>query len=243
MIAQGRITIAIPASVGLVLPIIRLCTGWCRVKLRSDPRAMIRDVPSPIDLRRMVDARAWEATAMAKRPWRPEFFAQFASAMAASAIPVRRVLELGSGPGFLAEHLLRALPSISYVALDNSAAMHQLAAQRLGALAVRVQFVERSFRQSEWPQDLGRFDCVVTNQAVHEMRHKHHAGALHSQVHRLLARGGAYLVCDHFVGDGGMQDTELYMTVQEQRAALLAAGFDKVKPLLVKGGMVLHHAV
>jgi ubiquinone/menaquinone biosynthesis C-methylase UbiE len=203
---------------------------------------MIRDVPSPIDLRRMADARAWEATAMVKRPWRAEFFAQFASAIAGAATPVRRVLELGSGPGFLAEHLLRALPSISYIALDQSAAMHQLASQRLGALAARVQFVERSFRQPEWSDDLGRFECVVTNQAVHELRHKRHAGALHAQVHRLLARGGAYLVCDHFAGDGGMQDTELYMTVPEQRAALLAAGFDKVKPLLVKGGMVLHQA-
>ena len=40
---------------------------------------MFEDVPSPIDLRLMSDAREWEATAMVKRPWRTEFFDCFAA--------------------------------------------------------------------------------------------------------------------------------------------------------------------
>ena len=108
---------------------------------------MIHDVPSPIDLRLMSEAREWESTAMSKRPWRSEFFAEFAAAIKAAPIPVSRVLELGSGPGLLAEHLLNALPSVSYFALDFSRAMHQLAETRLGPLSARVQFVERSFRE------------------------------------------------------------------------------------------------
>lgn len=108
---------------------------------------MIHDVPSPIDLRLMSQASEWESTAMSKRPWRTEFFAEFAAAIKAAPIPVSRVLELGSGPGLLAEHLLNALPSVSYFALDFSRAMHQLAETRLGPLSARVQFVERSFRE------------------------------------------------------------------------------------------------
>jgi ubiquinone/menaquinone biosynthesis C-methylase UbiE len=203
---------------------------------------MIEDVPSPIDLRLMADAREWEASAMSKRPWRTEFFAAFASAIAAATTPVHRVLELGSGPGFLAEHLLQELLEVSYVALDFSAAMHELAAKRLGSLASRVQFVERTFRENSWPHGLGQFECAVTNQAVHELRHKHHAGTLHAQVRRVLVPGGLYLVCDHFAGEGGMKNTQLFMSVEEQRSVLLAAGFSKVEQLLLKGGLVLHHA-
>ena len=179
---------------------------------------------------------------MAKRPWRTEFFDCFAAALGSQSPPVSRVLELGSGPGFLAQRLLTALPSISYVALDFSPAMHQLAARRLGPLAQRVRFIERSFLDEDWTAGLGKFDAVVTHQAVHEVRHKSRAGKLHTPVARLLRPGGAYLVCDHFAGEGGMKDDQLFMSVEEQRAALFTAGFVSVEQLVHKGGMVLHRA-
>ena len=197
------------------------------------------DVPSPIDLRLMSDARPWAETALARRPVRPEFFDAFAREIARADA---RVLELGSGPGFLADHLLRAMPSLRYVALDFSPAMHELAAERLGERAARVRFVERSFREPAWVDGLGRFDVVVTHQAVHELRHKDHATALHAQVRPLLAVTGRYLVCDHFLGEGGLSNDQLYMTVDEQRDALSAAGFENVEPVLVKGGLALHGA-
>jgi len=200
------------------------------------------DVPSPIDLRRMCDAREWSSTAMSKRPWRTEFFAEFAKVVQRSATPVNRILELGSGPGFLAQHMLNTLSAATYVALDFSPAMHEIAAERLGSLSARVQFLQRSFREPNWSHDLGLFECVVTNQAVHELRHKQYAGRLHAQVKSLLAPGGFYLVCDHFVGEGGMKNEQLYMTVAEQKAALANAGFSKVEQLLLKGGLVLHCA-
>ena len=208
----------------------------------SDPIEMLIDVPSPIDLRLIGEATEWEATALLKRPWRTEFFAAFAAAIQSSPVTVNRVLELGSGPGFLTDHLLQAMPTITYVALDFSAAMHQLAFKRLGALTSRVRFVERSFKEPSWSQGLGLFEAITTHQAVHELRHKRYARALHSQAKELLAEGGKYLVCDHYVGEGGMKNDQLYMTVAEQREALIAAGFTTVKLLLLKGGLVLHSA-
>jgi SAM-dependent methyltransferase len=200
------------------------------------------DVPSPIDLRTMHDARAWADSANLKRPWRTDFFARFEMAISNAPSRIARILELGSGPGFLAERLLPAFPSVEYVALDFSPAMHQLAAKRLQPWLPRVNFVERSFRDAAWAQDLGSFDCVVTNQAVHELRHKRHAAELHCQVREVLAAGGLYLVCDHFAGEGAMKDHSLYMSVDEQREALEAARFDSVKLLLQQGGLVLHQA-
>jgi SAM-dependent methyltransferase len=205
---------------------------------------MHMDVPSPIDLCQMEEARLWADSALVKRPWRTEFFAAFASAIAPEgAGKACRVLELGSGPGFLAAHLLNALPAMTYVALDFSNAMHELASERLVSFAHRVQFVERSFREPNWSQGLGWFQYVVTNQAIHELRHKRHAPTLHAQAREVLVAGGSYLVCDHFVGEGGMSNDQLYMTVAEQMTALRVAGFTGIEQLLLKGGMVLHRAI
>ena len=120
--------------------------------------------------------------------------------------------------------------------------MHELATQKLGELAKRVEFIERSFREAEWTNGLGQFDCIVTNQAVHELRHKRYATALHQQAKSLLQAGGLYLVCDHFVGEGGMKNDQLFMTVDEQHSALMNAGFSNVQQVLLKGGLVLHCA-
>ena len=197
------------------------------------------DVPSPIDLRRMEDARPWAEAALGKRPVRPEFFDAFARLIGGDGA---RVLELGSGPGFLADHLLRALPGLDYVALDFSPSMHQLAAERLGERAARVRFIERSFREPAWGEGLGAFDFIVTNQAVHELRHKDHAPTLHAQARALLVPGGAYLVCDHWFGEGGLSSDQLYMTVDQQVDALRRGGFVEIETVLVKGGLALHRA-
>lgn len=179
------------------------------------------DVPSPIDLRSPVDAAEWERTAMAKRPWRADMFARIAEQLAGRT----RVLELGSGPGFLAAHLLGRL-ELDYVALDFSAAMHELARARLGSARARVTFVERDFLDPSWPNGLGTFDAVVTMQAVHELRHKSRAATLHAQVRGLVPRG-VYLVCDHVLGE--LTNEALYMTEAEQLAALRAGGFGDVR--------------
>jgi SAM-dependent methyltransferase len=200
-----------------------------------------QDVPSPIDLGNHDDAVEWEATADIKRPWRREFFRQIVGEVS-RVVANPRVLELGSGPGFLLEQLIESVAGIELVALDVSAAMHQLAGKRLGDRARQVQFVPRNLRATDWHEGLGSFDAVVTNQAVHELRHKRHAPVLHAQVRHLLRLGGCYLVCDHYVGDDGMSDRELYMTIEEQAAALEEAGFHDVRALRCERGMVLHRA-
>jgi SAM-dependent methyltransferase len=197
------------------------------------------DVPSPIDFGRVEDAQAWAAAANVKRPWRTDFFAAIVHQLISLGVPSAAVLELGSGPGFLAERVLEALPAVTYTLLDSSAAMHDLARVRVGQ-GVGVQFVTADFKRDHWTDGLESFDAVVTMQAVHELRHKCHAVALHQAVNGLLCRGSIYLVCDHVAGPGGMADHELYMTVNEQAGALANAGFIDVSVVLETGGLVLH---
>ncbi|WP_442783272.1 class I SAM-dependent methyltransferase [Collimonas fungivorans] len=189
-----------------------------------------------------MDAVEWERTAMEKRPWRLEFFDAFAEQIGL-ATDHSEVLELGSGPGFLAAHILGKLPQLRLHLLDFSEAMHALARARLGSQADLVHFIVRSFRDPSWSDGLGAYDCIITNQAVHELRHKRYAPELHRAVKSLLHPNGTYLVCDHYAGDGGMKNHELYMTIEEQRAALYDAGYATVEQLLCKGGLILHRAV
>jgi ubiquinone/menaquinone biosynthesis C-methylase UbiE len=89
----------------------------------------------------MSAASEWEATAMEKRPWRTEFFATFASELANMEPKAARVLELGSGPGFLANEVLSEIFGLRMTLLDFSEAMHALARQRLRPMINRVDFL------------------------------------------------------------------------------------------------------
>ena len=169
-----------------------------------------------------------------------EFFASIAETLA--LVNATTILELGSGPGFLAQELLAALPISTYVALDFSSAMHDLAKERLGQRAERVSFVEGDFRVEGWGADLSSVDAVVTIQAVHELRHKRHAPLFYRAIRTLVKPSGLLLVCDHFAGEGGMTDRELFMTPTEQEAAIREGGFSAVELLMLKGGLVLFRA-
>jgi hypothetical protein len=112
--------------------------------------------------------------------------------------------------------------------LDFSPAMRELARERLGSLAQAVRQVEVDFKRAGWTTGLGGFDDVITMQAVHEVRHKKHVAGLHEPVRSLLTANGRYFVCDHYIGEDGMTNEALHMTVEEQRDALQSAGFNRV---------------
>jgi SAM-dependent methyltransferase len=197
------------------------------------------DVPSRIDLRDPADAREWERTAQA-RPGRAEVFRAFARELRNLDNEHPRVLELGSGPAFLAAFLLQTLPGLRLALLDFSVAMHDLARARLGNSTDRVSFLERSFKDPDWTRGLGPFDAVITHQAVHELRHKRHAETLHAQVRGILKPCAPYLVCDHYFGVGGMRNAQLFMTAAEQRQALIGGGFAEVRQVVRAGSFVMH---
>lgn len=201
----------------------------------------IADIPSTINFRCKADALEWESKAM-DRPYREEFFAAIATHLRSPGTEPWTILELGSGPGFLASYLLEALPTVRMELLDFSSPMHKLAGKRLGVLIDRVKFVERDFKKQNWIRGLGPYDAVVTLQAVHELRHKRHAEKLHREVKKVLKADGQYLVCDHYIGDNGMKNDQLFMTVDEQRSSLASAGFN-VTDILIKGGRALYLAV
>ena len=199
------------------------------------------DVPSPIDLRHPDDAREWESKAQS-RPGRDIIFHSIAKELKLLGHDNINVLELGSGPGFLAHFLLNEISNLSLTLLDFSPAMHELAQRRLSNQSAQIEFILRDFKDSAWTEHLGQYDSIITNQAVHELRHKRHASNLHKQVRTILKPGGAYLVSDHYYGNGGLDNGNLYMTAEEQGKALVSSGFSEVKHVVTAGSLVLHYA-
>ena len=199
------------------------------------------DVPSPIDLKDMMDAQEWERTAM-QRPFREEFFEAFNTQLGLLEEHKLSAIELGAGPGFLALHILSRGPGIHYTLLDFSLAMHTLAKRRLEPLdGVEVKYVECDFKTAGWADSLDQYDVVLSNQAVHELRHKRYARDFFIQVRSLLKANGILLFCDHYCGEGGLSNDQLYMSLEEQREVLRSAGF-KASEVLVKGGRALYSA-
>lgn len=191
------------------------------------------DVPSPIDLRDEADAHTWVREADLKRPWRTQLRDAFAAQLAAMIPPAHRVLELGSGPGLLAERILRSCAVERYTLFDFSPPMLAISRERLGANPAS-RFVLGDFKQPDWMRELDApFDAVVTMQAVHEIRHKRHVPGVYRQIHGILRPGGRLLVCDHNPLDTSARAAALHATEAEQHAALASAGFVGVTTHLV----------
>lgn len=198
-----------------------------------------KDVPSPINLRDMNDARAWLADSVTRRPCRPLFFATFAQALNGHFATPFAIVELGSGPGRLAAVLLASCKVNSYVAIDFSDAMHVLAKEHLGDSANRVQFATADFR-SDWHKAYSHVDAVVTMQAAHEVRHKRRQPSFFTKVRNTLSPSGIFLFCDHYWEPGSDEHRDLYLEKTEQPRVLAVAGFSLVTLLLDREGMALY---
>ena len=200
------------------------------------------DVPYGNNWDSAVEAAAYGEAADRARPWRAEIRDHIAARVATLA-PGARVLELGSGPGLLAHRVLQRCPSLeNYTLMDFSEPMLALSRERLGAFPA-ASFVLASFKSEDWPRRVGGgFDCVVSMQAVHELRHKRHALRLYEQIHQVLSVPGLVLVCDHTPLDDSPRNVALYMTEQEQQHALADARFANVHVDLARNGLVLYTA-
>jgi len=198
------------------------------------------DVPYGNDWDSVAEAAAYGESADRARPWRSEIRDHIAARVATLA-PGARVLELGSGPGLLAERVLQRCPNLeTYTLMDFSEAMLALSRDRLAAFPA-ASFLRASFKSEDWTRHVGgRFDCVVSMQAVHELRHKRHASRLYEEIHNVLAVPGLVLVCDHTPFDDSPRSLALYMSEQEQQHTLADAGFGNVCVELARNGLVLY---
>jgi len=198
----------------------------------------MKDVPSHHDFFDQAYVKKWAERAVRERPERELFFDAFVRE--ALKIPKKEisVLEFGSGPGFLAEQLLDRCAISKYHLFDISPFMHELSRGRLARFSEKTVFLEGDFKKEGWSRALPRnFDLVVSLQSVHELRHARHIPRLYGEVHRLLASGGLFLVCDHVHERRG--GPAHFVTVAEHISTLEEAGFAEAGEVLTEVDMSL----
>ena len=105
-----------------------------------------------------------------------------------------RVMDLGCGPGTLAEKLLAAFPEMSVICSDGSDEMLRLARERLASFGERASFMQADFGADRWMADLPReLDAVVSARAIHNLRKLKLIGPVYGQIFELLRPGGLFL--------------------------------------------------
>jgi ubiquinone/menaquinone biosynthesis C-methylase UbiE len=105
-----------------------------------------------------------------------------------------RVMDLGCGPGTLAEKLLAVFPEMNVICSDGSDEMLRLARQRLDSFGDRASLIQADFGAENWIADLPReLDAVVSARAIHNLRKLKLIGTVYGQILELLRRGGVFL--------------------------------------------------
>jgi len=104
------------------------------------------------------------------------------------------ILDVGAGPGHLAREFFRRhrRSPARWVLADGSAELLRIARERLASRAAQVRTVHRDFNTAGWDRGVGRFDAVVSNNALFCVE----AGKLrrfYAACHRHLRRNGLLL--------------------------------------------------
>ncbi len=112
------------------------------------------------------------------------------------------LLDLGCGPGSLAERLLDRLPGASVVAVDADPLLLALGQAAHGGHA-GLRFVDRDLRNPGWSSALGLdqpADAAVSTTALHWLTEEQ-LRSVYAEVASVLRPGGLLLNGDHFVLD------------------------------------------
>jgi trans-aconitate methyltransferase len=182
----------------------------------------VSDIPSDHSFFDSAYVRSWLENTTAKHPERSAMFDQFVAEISATNNQSLTVLELGSGPGVLAEQILSRCPVERYWLVDFSPQMHELAHERLGD-DDRTIYVQADFKDPSWTETISeRVHVVVTMQALHELRHSTRARLLYRQLSFVAEPSGLLCVCDHLRQPG--DERPLYMSIEEHLIALKDGG-------------------
>jgi SAM-dependent methyltransferase len=187
----------------------------------------VKEVPSEHDFFDPAYVKHWTESISRYRPERKRLFEVFAAEAARIKNGALAVFELGCGPGFLAEALLKNCAIARYTLLDFSPRMLELSRSRLKKFQDRTVFIQADFKKAGWAADIrAGLDLVVSLQAVHELRHASRIPKLYAQLHSLLAPGGTILICDHVnpSSPSGHRAAH-FMTVEEHLSTFQKVGF------------------
>lgn len=142
-------------------------------------------------------------------PERLELFNVILSELKSQIPPNGCVVELGIGPGYLADHLLKMMPEIRYYGVDFSSPMLELARQRLRPYSARVAYIQADLVKDNWWTDIPtKIDAIVSTWALHDLGSQESVGVVYQHCARLLQGGGMLLNGDFIKPDQAIYEYE-----------------------------------
>ena len=132
------------------------------------------------------------------------------SAELRTAVPATgRVVELGIGPGYLAQHLLQGMPGIRYYGIDFSTPMLDIARQRLKAHSDRVNYIQADLLRDGWWADLpAPVNAIVSTWALHDLGSQKNVESVYRGCAQVLREGGVLLNGDFIKPDHAVFEYE-----------------------------------
>ncbi|MDE1465549.1 class I SAM-dependent methyltransferase [Spartinivicinus poritis] len=200
------------------------------------------DIHSAEDLEQFRQAEEWEKRIKKNGFYREHFFQAFSKQLNNIFDEPISILEIGSGPGHLAEHIFHSVKVESYTLFDLSKSMNHIALNRLKKYQSFIECKVGDILCTESFEGLGNFDAVICMQTIHEVRDKRLAVDIYKNVTKVLKPNGYFLVCDFVLGEQGMKEADIYMTELEQNQALIDGGFKSPTLALSYAGLTLYFA-
>ena len=129
---------------------------------------------------------------------------QLSAALVADAnVDVRRVIDLGSGPGTYLDVFLTAFPEAVGIWVDSSEPMETEGRERLAAFGSRVDYVVGNVEELE-SLSLDEADVILTSRVVHHFS-PDSVKRLYAGARKLLRPGGFFFNLDHFGSPEGWE--------------------------------------
>jgi len=152
------------------------------------------------DLRTPEDINQWIDRLNSDWPERAEVMAHIRDQL--KSLPVARphVIELGSGPGLLAEFLLTEIPQMTYIGLDSSELLLTYAQEILTPFSDRARLIQADLNSDGWPNLLSEeAHAIVSMQSLHDLGGEAQVNRIYGIANKLLAPGGLFLNADLIV--------------------------------------------
>ncbi|MDQ6618835.1 MAG: class I SAM-dependent methyltransferase [Pseudomonadota bacterium] len=183
--------------------------------------------------------RKWAETADQRRPERARMFRRIIELLQALDGDRPCIVELGCGPGTLAQNVLGRIEQATYEGFDFSWPMLELARERLAAFGTRAHVHQADLRGTEWVKLLNLpVDAVITNQALHDLGSADNVASIYNTAHSLLRPKGLFINAELVVPEGGAANKPGKLPLAHHIALLEKSGFVHVRSDLAFGEYV-----
>lgn len=104
------------------------------------------------------------------------------------------IVELGIGPGYLADHILSVMPYIRYIGIDISRPMLEIANNRLHLFLERLELMQADLIRDNWETIIkGPVSSIVSTWALHDLASQEKIFDVYKKANLALSRNGLLL--------------------------------------------------